>query len=397
MNLISIRNQPLICTICGDVQHSLDNLAAHLIQHIVVVPSQIGNHHKIQCDANNGIQNTINSVPICNDIDVVEQIKVEQNLNGNLTQKFEAPSPLSPSTPSSPPVSSLQSLNIASEPSSSITARSSNDQIVQPFVCNLCNGTFRSKELQRLHMQLVHEINIRPSRENNNNLFENTSATMHQCYWCPKHFKTIGSLRLHVRMVHGVSHVPQIICTPNAFNCETTMSNDDNLMPLSSPSIVAVAEAAAAGNDVKELTKTGDPPIASTSSIAHDVNSNNLPLIHNNQTADYYSNYGLNDTTFGSSSMNNNDGSGSGSGSSSGSGNSSNCGGMIDQKDTDDPYNGNNNNSKEMTITSTDDRIHKCDICNKRFTTKYFLKKHKRLHTGKLNEMILFTATLRGC
>ncbi|KAK9680134.1 Zinc finger, C2H2 type [Popillia japonica] len=25
-----------------------------------------------------------------------------------------------------------------------------------------------------------------------------------------------------------------------------------------------------------------------------------------------------------------------------------------------------------------------CDVCSKQFTTKYFLKKHKRLHTGKL-------------
>lgn len=403
MNLINLRNHSLICPICGDVQHSLDNLAAHLTQqHIELVPSQIGNgHHAIQqCDANNDIQNTtINSAAtICND-NLIEQFKVEPNSNGNMIQKFEVRSPLPPS----PPVSSLQSLNIASEPPPSpmpslpnITASSSpNDQIGQLFVCNLCNGTFRSKELQQMHMQLVHEINIRPLHcESNNNLFENastisltppTATEWQQCYWCPKRFKTIGSLRLHVRMVHGVLHVPQIVCTPNdgvatAFNCETTMSNDDNLMPLSSTAAVAVA---AAGNDEKELTKTGDPLIVSTS-IAHDVNSNNLPLIHNNQT-DYYSNYGLNDTTFGSCSgnnTNNNDGSG----------NSSNCdSGMFDQKDTDEPFNGNNNNSKEITTitsgssSSTDDRIHKCDICNKRFTTKYFLKKHKRLHTGIIN------------
>lgn len=397
MNLINLRNRPLVCPICGDVQHSLDNLAVHLTQHhIELVPSQIGSSHCNaiqQCDANNGIQiTTINSAaPICNG-NLVEQFKVEPNSNGNMMQKFEVPSPLPPSpSPSSPPVSSLQNLNIASSaeppppPVPNIAARS-NDQIGQPFVCNLCSGTFRSKELQQMHMQLVHEINIRPLPENNHNSFENGSAiplapdasAWQQCYWCSKRFKTIGSLRLHVRMVHGVLHAPQIICTPNAtaFNCKTAMSND-NLMPLSSAAI-------AAGNDVKELAETGDPLIASTST--HDMNSNNLPLIHNNQT-DYYGNYGLNDTTFGSvgsNNTNNNDGSGN---------ISSNCDGMIDQKDTDEPYNGNNNNnnSKEMTTitgnsnssSSTDDRIHKCDICNKRFTTKYFLKKHKRLHTGK--------------
>lgn len=28
-----------------------------------------------------------------------------------------------------------------------------------------------------------------------------------------------------------------------------------------------------------------------------------------------------------------------------------------------------------------------CDICFKSFTTKYFLKKHKRLHTGNIGEV----------
>lgn len=393
MNLISISNRPLVCPICGDVEHSLDNLAAHLTQHhIELVPSQIGNHAIQQCDANNGIRMaTIDgAAPMCNG-NLTEQFKMEPHPNGNMIQKFEVPSPLPPSpSPASPPVSSLQNLNIASsEPPpppppplpalSNITVRSpSNDQISQPFVCNLCSGTFRSKELQQMHMQLVHEINIHSLHESNNSSFENAGAiplasdatAWQQCYWCSKRFKTIGSLRLHVRMVHGVLHAPQAA----AFNCETAMSSD-NLMPLSSAAI-------AAGNNEKESTETGDRLIAST----HDANSNNLPLIHNNQT-DYYSNYGLNDTTFGSSSHGNSNNDGS------------NCDDrMIDQKDTDEPYNGNNNhndsNSKEMTTTiagntnssssSSDDRIHKCDICNKRFTTKYFLKKHKRLHTGKL-------------
>lgn len=34
-------------------------------------------------------------------------------------------------------------------------------------------------------------------------------------------------------------------------------------------------------------------------------------------------------------------------------------------------------------------KIWECDICAKSFTTKYFLKKHKRLHTGKICQSIL--------
>lgn len=377
MNLINIQNHSFICPICGDVQHSLDNLAAHLTQHIdLVVPNQIENNsHEMHCDANNAIQNTIvdavNCATICSDN------IVDQNSNGNLIQNFDvSSSPLPPTTPISPPVSPMQNLNIAAEASSSGGAATvRNDhivQIVQPFACNLCDGTFRSKDLQQMHMQLVHEINICRSRENNHRSSSSTT-TMYPCCWCPKCFKTIGSLRLHVRMVHGASHVPQIGCTLNTINFDTSMSNNNNLAPLSSLSAME--------NDEKKSTKTGDLAIASTSiTPTIDMSLNNLPAVHNNQS-DYYRNYGLNDTTFGTNngsnsstssinSINNNSGSGDGN--------------AFEQKDTDKPYNGNNNNSKEMTINSTDDRIHKCDICNKCFTTKYFLKKHKRLHTGKM-------------
>lgn len=38
-----------------------------------------------------------------------------------------------------------------------------------------------------------------------------------------------------------------------------------------------------------------------------------------------------------------------------------------------------------------DNKQWECDVCSKMFTTKYFLKKHKRLHTGKLS---LFNAKI---
>ncbi|KAG6453318.1 hypothetical protein O3G_MSEX008090 [Manduca sexta] len=38
---------------------------------------------------------------------------------------------------------------------------------------------------------------------------------------------------------------------------------------------------------------------------------------------------------------------------------------------------------KPLTIQRNDNKQWQCDVCRKCFTTKYFLKKHKRLHTGE--------------
>lgn len=332
-SLISVINRPLICPICGDVQRSLVNLAAHLTQHIEV-PSQIG-HSEPQCDANNVIHNiNINNTTAC-DESVANQSEVERKCDGNMTEKLDAPS-LSP----------VSVHELESSEQSRITTTPI-DQIVQPFICNLCECSFRSQELHQMHMQLVHEINIRPSNEDSKLVSDARaiSSSMLQCYLCPKRFKMIGSLRLHVRMVHGVSHVPQNVRTQNTLICETTSNN--NLV-------------ASTGSEL--VMETGD--LIASAPSSH-VSPTNRSLVHNN-LSDYYSNYGLNDGTFGTNSGGTNGGNSSGS----------------EQQDYDGPSNG-NNNSKEMSIVNTDDRIHKCDICNKRFTTKYFLKKHKRLHTGK--------------
>lgn len=358
-SLISVLNRPLMCPICNDVQHSLDDLATHLTQHIVV-PSQIG--HTMLCgrDANNVIQNininnelttataaatTTTTTPLTSESKqqsgVVNQFNTTEQLlisDGSMTQKLDVPSPV---------LSSLHNVK-----QSSINNSNHIDRLIRPpHICNLCNCSFRTQELHQMHMQLVHEINVCPSSEDSElaNAHVISPATPLQCYLCPKRFKMIGSLRLHVRMVHGVSHAPaqKVPTTPNPHEMD-----NNNLVE-------------STGNNENE-TRTGDliPSASSATATATHVNSTNPPLVHNNQ-CDYFGNYGRNDVvTFGCG----------------GTGNSS------EQKDIASPTANGNNNSKEMivVVSNTEDRVHKCDICNKCFTTKYFLKKHKRLHTGKL-------------
>lgn len=368
-SLISIINRPLVCPICNDIQHSLDELATHLTEHIEV-PSQIGqNEH---CDVNNvihniNINNGNNSTMLeTNGVNQFEKNERQEKCNGSITQKLDAQPLMLPSQP--PPPSSLSSsLTVVPPVVCKFEPNSINstqiERIVQPmFVCNLCDCSFRSQELHQMHMQLVHEINIK----NKDGKLTNArvlSSTMLQCNLCPKRFKMIGSLRLHVRMVHGVSHV------------SSSSSSQSSSQKMRTPNVVTDtidnSAVQSTGNN-ENMLETGEA-ISSSTSPTH-VNSTNPPLVHNNH-CDYYSNYGVsNVVTFGNNS------SGGGSDDGGGCSGDSSTGIATEPKDSEGLSNG-NNNSKEM-ITSTEDRVHKCDICNKRFTTKYFLKKHKRLHTG---------------
>lgn len=58
-------------------------------------------------------------------------------------------------------------------------------------------------------------------------------------------------------------------------------------------------------------------------------------------------------------------------------------------------FDGKNNNSQSGDVVKSNERAEKsmdgkhwvCEVCSKQFTTKYFLKKHKRLHTGVIKHL----------
>lgn len=240
-SLISVTNRPLMCPICSKIQMGLDKLTIHLMS------------HTIESSA---------FVDTCADVSPIH---------------FEAVV-TSKSPPNDSRGISLYRRETVSKSSPCVATHTFVGEVPD---CQFCGCTFRTAELRRMHMQLVHELFIdTPATSNDSAHF--------QCVQCPKRFKMEGSLHLHCRMVHG--------------KLSAGVRRMEKHLP-----------------NIQKHTKTN-------AAIASDELSNLKP-------------------------------------------------------DADD-----SNSSKEWSAGATngnsDEKTFECTTCSKSFTTKYFLKKHKRLHTG---------------
>lgn len=182
----------------------------------------------------------------------------------------------------------------------------------QQAQCYICGYTFRTKELQRMHLRLVHEIvtidTVSAGDDNMNGAGTGSAGpavnfNRFHCEYCAKYFKMKGSLRLHLRVVHGVYGV-----------------------------------AAKAVMNQKSMDAGGQPTTPSAGG----------ERMNQYETVDH----GPCDDSDGTSAI------GAGLGNS-----------LICLESGENP-------------ASSDAKQWECDTCAKSFTTKYFLKKHKRLHTG---------------
>lgn len=240
ISLVNVTNRPLECPICSDVLYGLDKLTIHLFSH------SLNQNNSVQTEYDNDVLNV--------------------DLSTQQSEKKILP---------------FSNENIVNQRSYESCSKSPNKTVVEPH-CDICGSTFRTVELQRMHLKLVHEVNEEDIQRNGLVTGEKDAKNYFPCHLCSKCFKMKGSLRVHLKVVHSFGKTGRI----------------------------------------------------------------GLPILDGYQQSAVSSNN------------------------------------AIESHGSDGSFNA------ENKLNNVEVKAFNCDICAKSFTTKYFLKKHKRLHTGL--KLILF-------
>ncbi|XP_034487273.1 zinc finger protein 2 [Drosophila innubila] len=192
--------------------------------------------------------------------------------------------------------------------------------VTPPARCEICEFNFRNDELRDIHIRLVHE-----NGEGTEQSAGQQQQEPYKCHLCSKTFRMKGSLRVHLKVLHTIG------CTSSSNNNMAT-GNGNIINPTPKISIcdrIRHKEATASNGSV----------------ITPSISNNNNNSSSNNNTQPYALSGAI-------------------------------C--MLKQEVT---------AATDSTPTSeygSTPKNWECDVCAKLFTTKYFLKKHKRLHTGEM-------------
>ncbi|KAL9888811.1 uncharacterized protein ACN427_008327 [Glossina fuscipes fuscipes] len=375
-SLIKAANGPLSCPICHELFLGLDKLTIHLFSHTTNLINNIALQEEtptsINKIANATLGHSSSSFALRKENEE-KQLDLELNYK-NIPQSLSSAAVVKQRSQQKNE-QEHRAEDEEEEEEELMTGLNTDENLA---TCDICEFTFRNQNLRDMHIKLVHQ-NLPPqyatlqsscninNTENDINSEQLNGGLDFKCHLCAKTFKMKGSLRVHLKVVHlvglpyGNSTNKLNICDRirlKAINITQTKFNNSNKQS-SAPILIRT-------------------PPSNTSNFNHNrYQGENASIVFqpfpNLQLAQNISSICPRDNSLESESesrVNSNPDSDSIM--------------ALTQNHESKELQSKSNNCNNSLSSLENPKIWDCEVCSKSFTTKYFLKKHKRLHTGEM-------------
>ncbi|XP_050069081.1 zinc finger protein 135 [Anopheles maculipalpis] len=350
VSLLKVTARPLKCPICGDELLGLDKLTIHLFGHSLLEDQQSDQSAPpIQTMANDEVTRANSNTTFAS-----SSFKTLRKVRKKVTLETEV------KHPSGVDGSQAGKVSPAFENSQYVSSNANH--------CSECDVAFRNAALLKMHREVFHDSsNIVPGTGR-----DGAFDKRFHCHICPKEFKMKGSLKIHMRVVHDAGS-KKICLEPTAPRATTDTMMTASVSDQTTAREVSVDSRATlvplpminpqpnlALFQSKDLNASQLAPEAHIIQIIDPRQLAQVVYLPPNNTSQQVS---LPSHTIVQDA------------------------GMSPQQGRDSfslPSSPQQQQQQQQQQGHENAKQWECDVCRKSFTTKYFLKKHNRLHTGEM-------------